>query len=72
MSWSDLAKNNPFQAEAKQVDEANVEMADTVSTIKIEQANMTDRYVIRSTDGRDINVIVDNSSRTVYPIREKA
>lgn len=72
MSWADLAKANPFAAEAKQAEIDTLEVADTLTTIAMEQANMTDKFIIRATDGRDIPVIVDNSSRTVYPVREKA
>lgn len=71
--WSDLAKSNPFKKDAEKVKETGLETADTMDEVHLdESAGMLDTCYIRSLDGREIPVSVDNNTRTVYPIRKKA
>jgi len=64
--WSDVAQVNPFSATKKD----GMETADSVKTASLEEANMTDRFIIQAMDGRKIDVLVDNGNRTVYPIKK--
>jgi hypothetical protein len=64
--WSDIADVKPFDTHTTAVvDKAagDVMIADESSTLE--------RYTINALDGRSIPVIVDNGTRSVYPVREK-
>lgn len=65
--WSDI--QNPFLKESKS--EANVETASSTDTgsFTMEESNMMEKCAIRTTDGRIVPIMVDNGTRSVYPIR---
>ncbi len=70
-TWADLARSNPFKA----ADETpNVEISDNddIAVMSLEQASYTDRCVIETADGRTIPILVENGTRSVYPIRSQA
>lgn len=57
--WKELANNNPFKNQVKRLEPPSIQ----------ETAGL-ERRVITSTDGREIPVFVDQSTRSVYPVRE--
>lgn len=66
--WSNLAKTNPFHP--KEEDKAVVETLASSENITIaDESAYIDNYTIVTSDGRSIPVLVDNGTRSVYPIR---
>ena len=65
--WSNI--NNPFVVsnEGKSIQDTSEQ---TDKNVIMEEANMLEKCAIRSTDGRIIPVLVDNGTRSVYPIRD--
>lgn len=65
VKWSDIADVKPFVSENAAIDKAagDVLIAD--------ESSFVEKYTIKATDGRSIPVIVDNGTRSVYPVREK-
>lgn len=60
MSWTELAKSHPFKETAER----------KLEPPSIQEVAGLDNRVIISTDGRRIPCFVDQSSRSVYPVRE--
>ncbi len=69
--WSDIP--TPFSAEKVSADtKTNLEIADTVPVYEAEdKSSYMDTVTIKSTDGRLITALVDNGTRSVYPVRNK-
>lgn len=60
--WKELASKNHFKP--------NQEIASPLDPeISPEQASVMESAIILSTDGREIPVLVDPGTRSVYPIR---
>lgn len=67
-AWSDLANKNPFKAVEEK---PNVETSLSEDVRIVDESAYTDRFVIATKDGRAIPVLVDNGTRSVYPIKSK-
>ena len=62
-SWKEVADINPFNKESVSTD--------ILKPPSIEEASGLSRMMIKSVDGREIPVYVDQSTRSVYRVREK-
>ncbi len=60
--WSELASKNTFETASR----ASKDLAPPTTEV----ASGLDRKTIVSTDGREIPVFLDNSTRSVYPVRK--